>query len=77
MHFSNLDCVICQEVVPNELKIFRFCEKSKNLSIKIQELFLRRNLASSKFFFQVFEKFRIFGWSSWLAGNNKGVFWTL
>ena len=38
MHFSNLDCVISQEVVHNELKILTDGEESQDLSIVIQEL---------------------------------------
>jgi hypothetical protein len=54
VHFSDLNGIVSQEVVPNELHIFRSDEESKNFSIEVQELLLRSHLASSKGLLQKF-----------------------
>jgi hypothetical protein len=43
MNFSDFNSVICQEVMPFELKVTAAGEKSENLSVIVEELFLRFN----------------------------------
>jgi hypothetical protein len=53
--FSDLNSVIGQEVVPDKLKVFACSKESEDLSVVVQELFLRGNSSSSKFLFEEFE----------------------
>jgi len=67
MHFTDLDGVIGQEVLPDKLKIVAFGEESQNFSVIVKELFLRWYSSSTEFLFEELKKFWVFLWWDWFA----------
>jgi len=48
VNFSNLDCIIGQEIVNNEWQIVETSIETKNFTIIVKELFLALNSAATK-----------------------------
>ena len=75
MNFSDFDGVVSQEVMPLELQVTTLCVESKNLSVVVQELFLRWNTSSSEFLLQEFQELWVLLWWNWFGGIDKGILW--
>jgi hypothetical protein len=73
MHFSDLDSVISQEVVPDELEVITSREESENLAVKVKELLLRGNSATTKLLLKVLKKLRVLLGRHGLQGLGKAV----
>jgi len=67
MHFTDLDSVIGQEVLPDELKIVAFAEESQHFSVIVEELFLGWYSTSTEFLLEELKQFWIFLWWDWFA----------
>jgi len=71
--FSDFNCVVSQEVVPNELEVHRLDEESENFSIVVQELFLRGHPSSSELLLEVLKELLVlFRWD-WLLRLSEFV----
>ena len=75
MNFSDFDGIVSQEIMPLELQITTLGVESKNLSVVVQELFLRWNTSSSEFLLQEFQELWVFLWWNWFAGVDEGILW--
>jgi hypothetical protein len=75
MNFSDFDGVVSQEVMPLELQVTTLCVESKNLSVVVQELFLRWNTSSSEFLLQEFQELWVLLWWNWFARIDEGILW--
>jgi len=74
VNLSDLNCIICKEIMPDELKIITCDEELEYFSIIIKELFLRWYSSSTKFLFEELQELWIFFWWNWLTWIDEAVF---
>ena len=73
MNFSNLDGVVCQEIVPDELEILGFSEESEDFPVVVQELLLRWDSATTKLLLQELKEFLVLLWGDWYLRGLKCI----
>jgi hypothetical protein len=75
VHFSDLNCIISEEIMNDEWKIVKASEEAEDASIVVQELLLALHSSTTKRFLHIFLEARVSELGFRNLSFSKAILW--